>query len=133
MFEQLGEPKEQQPPDLWDRLTRKAALVVGLCSTPFYFAFAILGNPGRGRAAAMCAFVFFTTIWLRWDLRGKAWFWITLALLVAVHLPLLFLVRWSNTNYPGVTLLPIGLADLAIVYGPIRLLEIVVSRRSKAD
>lgn len=125
------EGTERQTP--WDRLTRKAAWVVILCSAPFFVVFAILGDLGRGRAVAICAAVFFTTIWLRWDLRRKMWFWITLALLVAAHLPLLFLVRWSSASYPGVTLLPIALADLAIVYGPIRLLEMAGSRRSQGS
>jgi hypothetical protein len=101
-----------------------------LCSAPFFLVFSILGDPGRGRAVAICVAIFFTTIWLRWDLKGKIWFWITLATLFAVHLPVLLLVRWSNASYAGAALLPIALADLAVVYGPIRLLEMAVSRRS---
>jgi len=121
------------PATPWDRLTRKATLVVILCALPIAIVFGSHGYLGRGRAVGICATIFFTTIWLRWDLRGKFWFWITLGLLAAAHLPLLLFVRWTDASYPGgYGLLPPALADFAIVYGPIRLLEIAQARHSQA-
>ena len=121
------------PPTPWDRMTRKATFAVVLCGIAVAIAFESQGNPGRGRAAGLCASIFFMTIWLRWDLRTKFWFWLTLGFLVAAHLPMLLLVRWTDTSYPGgYGLIPAALVDLAIVYGPIRLIETALARRSQA-
>jgi hypothetical protein len=126
---QLVEAEQQNP---WDRLTRKAALAISLFAAPIYVLFACFGEPARGRAAAICAFIFLGILWLRWDLRGRAWFWVTYGALLVFHIPVVYLIRWSNTNYPGVVLLPLGLVDFAIVYSPIRLLERVQSRQSQS-
>lgn len=122
------------PSTPWDRMTRNATLAVVLCGIAVAIAFESQGNPGRGRAAGLCATIFFLTIWLRWDLSREFWYWITLALLAAVHLPLLLLVQWTDTSYPGgYGLIPAALVDLAIVYGPIRLIETVLARRSQGS
>ena len=69
---------------------------------------------------------------MRWDLRKRVWFWVTLTVLALLHVPLILLVPWSNTNYPGVVLLPQALLDLAIVYGCIKLIEKAMNRSDKA-
>jgi hypothetical protein len=107
----------------FDRLTRKAALVVTLCAVPLYFAFAYVGDPAKGRVASICVAMIITAIWMRWDLRKRAWFWVTIAILVLLHLPLVMLVPWTNNNYPGAVLLPEALLDLAIIYGAIKLVD----------
>jgi hypothetical protein len=107
---------------------RKVALVILLCTAPLSF---VIADPGRARAAAVCAGVFGYTIWSRWHLRHKVWFWIVLALLAAAHLPLILLVRWSDTSLPPYGLIPIMLVDLAYVCGPIWLIEEAMSKDSK--
>jgi hypothetical protein len=120
------------PPTPWDRLTRKVSLVVILCTFPIFLFFDIHGETGRGRAVGFCTYIFITTIWLRWDLRKKLWFWIALGLLAAAHLPFFFLIRWSGEGHAYPMLIPDLLADFAVVYGPIRLLERAISRRSQS-
>jgi hypothetical protein len=77
----------------------------------------------------MFAFIFITTIYLRWDLKRKFWFWIMLCRLTAAHLPLRFLVRWTDESHGVYGDIPSAPADFAIVYEPIRLLEIALTRR----
>jgi len=120
------------PSTPWHRLTRKVSFVVVLCAMSIAIFVWSHGYQGRGRAAYIFASIFITTIWLRWDLRKKFWFWITLGLLAAAHLPLLFLIRWSNESYGVYGLVPYALADFAVVYGPIRLLEMAIARRSQS-
>jgi len=74
-----------------------------------------------------------TAVWIYWDLRKRVWFWATITILVLLHVPLVLFVPWSNTDYPGVVLLPIGLLDLAIVYGCIKLVEKVMNKSSKSE
>ena len=105
------------------------ALIILLCSAPFFFYF--LADLGRTRAAGICACVSGLTIWTRRHLRSKVWFWIVLALLAAAHVPLILLVRWSNASLPAYGLIPILLVDFAYVCGPIWLIENALSRESK--
>jgi hypothetical protein len=108
---------------------RKVALVILLCvmiSLDF-----LIADPGRARAAAVCACVFGTTIWTRSHLRHKVWFWIVLVLLAALHLPLILLVRWSDAWISSYGLLGIALIDFAYVCGPIWLIEEALSCESK--
>jgi hypothetical protein len=116
----------------FDRLTRTLALVALAIALPFFFLFASFGEPAKGRAAAISVGMIVAVIWMRWDLRKRLWLWITIAIWVLLHVPLVLLVPWSNTNYPGVVLLPQALLDLAVVYGCIKLIEKVMKRSDKA-
>ncbi|HEV2646343.1 MAG TPA: hypothetical protein VGU46_08280 [Acidobacteriaceae bacterium] len=100
-----------------DTLTRTSALVTALCSSPLYFLFAYLGDPGRGTAAAMCMFVVITSARAFWDGRKSIWFWVTLVIVVLLHTPFILLVPWSNRSYPGIVLAPVGLVDFGFSYG----------------
>ena len=117
----------------FDRLTRKSALVVLLCSAPFFFIFAFLGDPARGRSAAGCCGMIMLAVWMRWDIRKRVWFWATITILVLLHVPLILFIPWTNSNYPGVVLLPAGLLDFTIVYWCIKLAEKVMSRGDAAS
>jgi hypothetical protein len=111
-----------------DKQDRKVALVILVCAITFSL---FIVDPGRARAIAVCVGVFGTTIWTRQHLRRKVWFWIVLVVLAALHLPLIFLVRWSDVSLPAYGLIPITLVDYAFVCGPIWLIEEALSRESK--
>jgi hypothetical protein len=115
----------------FDRLSRTTALVALLCSLPFFFLFEYLGDPAKGRAAAGCVGMIVFVVWIRWDLRKRVWFWATITILVLLHAPLVLFIPWTNNNYPGVVLLPLGLLDLAIVYGCVKLAEKVMNKSHK--
>jgi hypothetical protein len=51
------------------------------------------------------------TIALRWKLRGRMWFWITMAFLIALHVPLILFIPWTTKWIPALVLTPIGIAD----------------------
>jgi len=116
----------------FDRLTRKSALIVLLCALPFFFLFAALGDPAKGRAAATCAGMIATAALIGWDLRKRAWFWVTIAILALLHIPVVLLIPWTNKNYPGIVLLPGALLDLAVVYGCIKLAEKLMTKKGGA-
>jgi hypothetical protein len=122
-------------PTPWDRMTRQVAVVLLLCALPVAVAFGIHGNFVRGAAAELCTFIFLATIWLRWDLSGKFWFWITLCLLAIAHVRLLLFVPAGGQRVwigPYGYLVP-ALADFAVIYGPIRLIETVIAKRSRTS
>jgi hypothetical protein len=52
---------------------------------------------------------------LRWKLRRHVWFWITMTILAALHVPLILLVPWSTKWIPAVVTAPVSIADLCIM------------------
>jgi len=68
-----------------------------------------------------------------WDLKDKAWYWITIAVIVLLHVPLILLVPWPLKQWSYVQLLPMGLLDFGLAYGIIRLVEKVMERVRRED
>jgi hypothetical protein len=126
----MTEIEDDEAKGPFDRLTRSTALVVLLCSSPVYFIFSAMGDPAKGRAAFIMTGMIIFAVILCWELRRHIWFWTTLVLLIVLHWPLLQFVPWSNKNYPGVALLPHALIDFAVVYGCIKLVELLVKESS---
>ena len=117
----MAELTENQSPDLF---TRKWLLVVILCMIPPFVLFAFLGHdPGRGRAASGSVIVLMYAARACWNLRKHTWFWVTFAIIIAVHVLLILLIPWTSKSYPGTLLLPVAAVDYGIVYGVIKLIE----------
>jgi hypothetical protein len=117
----MAELTVNQSPDLF---TRKWLLVVILCMIPPFVLFAFLGHdPGRGRAASGSVIVIMYAARACWNLRKHAWLWVTLAIVIAVHVLLVLLIPWTSKSYPGTLLLPVAAVDYGIVYGVIKLIE----------
>jgi hypothetical protein len=104
-------------------LTQKWGLLAGACSLLALFAFAYLGDAGRGRAAAISLAVILIAARARWDLKKFGWFWVTLVVVTGLHVPLVLFIPWTARSYPATTLLPIAVVDYALVYGCIKLAE----------
>lgn len=119
----MNEMKSNQSPDVF---SRKWLLIVILCMVPLFFLFALSGDPGRGREAAISGGLIAMAIKARWDLRKYAWFWAIAAVLIALHMFLVFRVPWTDKSYPAYTLLPFGMLDYGIMYGTFKLAEVMM-------
>ena len=51
-------------------------------------------------------------ITMRWKLRGHVWFWVTMTLLAALHLPFILFIPWTTKWIPAVVIAPFGVLDL---------------------
>jgi hypothetical protein len=49
---------------------------------------------------------------MRWKLRRRPWFWITMGFLAAIHQPLIVFVPWTTKWIPAVVIAPFGMLDL---------------------
>lgn len=119
------ETEDQSPPEL----TRKDGLMAMLYASPIMLLFAYLGNWQRGLGAWACAGIVLLVVRMRWDLRNRAWFWVTVATMGVLQIPLVWYVPWSNTNLSSASLLPVGLLDFGIVYGCVKLAEKVMGKQ----
>src|ERR1700742_5136225 len=92
----------------WSSFLQIAA-VAGASFIVFFF---ILPNhPGTGGAVSVCVIGEISAARACWDRRHHLWFWLTLAATTFVQGAVIMLVPWPETRFPGIVLLPIGLAD----------------------
>lgn len=114
-------------------MTRKWAILAAVCTSPLFGIFAYFGDPGRGQAAWVGAGMIAVAGRLLWRLRDRPWYWVTLAVIVGLHVPLILFIRWPFKQYSYMQLLPLGFLDFAVVYGVIRLVERVIEGDSSAS
>ena len=109
----------------WGRYFWAIAMVV--LTSPLFFLFDSFGKPGNGRAAWIGAGVILIAMKMRWELRKHAWFWLTILCIVGVHVPLVLFVPWTSRWIPAMGILPIGVADIAAIFGCLHIVEKLMS------
>ena len=121
-------PSEQRGRGDW------TGLIVAACLSPVFFAFVYLGKPELGFTVAIVLGMATIAIKSRWKLSRYSWFWATIALVAAIHIPFLFLVHWPTTNVPTIAYsMPFGVADFLLISGAISLAEKLFSKNNVSD
>ena len=124
---------EQSPPEQQGR-TDYTGLIIGALLAPVFFIFIYLGKAEMGFTVFIVLGMVMLAIKLRWRLRRHAWFWGTIALILVLHIPFLFIVRWPQTNIPTLAFsLPLGIADFLLISGALSLAEKVFSKGHFSD
>ena len=59
-----------------------------------------------------CVAVLGLAIAVKWSLRRRTWFWITMTILAALHVPLILFVPWTTKWVPAIAIAAIDSADL---------------------
>jgi hypothetical protein len=111
-----------------DMSVRKWLLLTMLSMIPMFLLFTYFGDAGKGRAAAIATGAIMLAVGGRSSLKSQRWFWVTLTIIIAVHVLLVLLIPWTSKSYPGPILLPFGALDYFIVWGCIKLVEKAMSR-----
>jgi hypothetical protein len=104
-------------------LTRKAALLAMLFSSPVLLFFIYLGRSDEGIGAWVCAGFIVHSIRVRWGLRRNAWFWIATAIAILLQVPFVVFVPWGDSYMSFVSFLPFGVLDFAIIWACFNLAE----------
>ena len=116
MFD-FDQPKEKGPVDY------TGLKIVGILA-PVFFLITFLSNADMGLAACIVLGMVMLAIKLRWDLRKHLWFWVVIGFILALHIPLVRIVRWPQGNVPTLFYtMPVGIADFLIILGAVRLGE----------
>lgn len=120
-------PKVQEPPDY-------TGLKIVAVLAPVFFLFVLLGNADLGLSVCIVLGVVILAIKLRWHLRKHVWFWAVIAIALALHVPLVFMIRWPHGNGPTLLYtMPLGIADFVIISGALMLAEKFFLRDSTSD
>jgi hypothetical protein len=110
-------PKEKEPVDY-------TGLKIGAMVAPVFFLVTFLYNADAGLAACIVLGVILFAIKIRWYLRRHLWFWAVIAVILALHVPLVFMVRWPQGNVPTLFYtMPLGIADFLIISGALGLAQ----------
>lgn len=115
-------PKEKEPVDY-------TGLKIVAILAPVFFLFVFLGNADMGLSACIVLAMIMLAIKIRWHLRKHLWFWAIIVFMLALHVPLLFLVRWPQGNVPTLFYtMPIGIADFLVILCAVGLAEKFLSK-----
>ena len=99
--------------------------LIAICTLPVMLPFVLLNESGRGWNAWLFTMILVGIVRVRWELRGYIWFWLTVVGLLGLHVPLILWAPWTNVNYLGMAMAPVILVDFAVVYGVIKIAEML--------
>jgi hypothetical protein len=71
-----------------------------------------LGRFDLARPALYSVAMLGVTVVIKWKLRRHLWFWITMTVIVALHVLLVLFVPWNTKWVPAIVIIPIGIVDL---------------------
>jgi hypothetical protein len=96
---------------------------------PVFFLITFLSNADTGLAACIVLGMIMLAVKIRWNLRKHIWFWAIIAIILVLHVPLAFMVRWPQGNGPTLFYtMPVGIADFLIILGATGLAERLFSK-----
>jgi phosphatidylserine synthase len=61
--------------------------------------------------SAMCTIA----VRLKWELRDRPWFWITMAIVVLIHILLIVNIPWTSRWIPSIAMAAVASADLIVI------------------
>lgn len=94
------------------RLSWKGGLCVFFGTILLALMFVSIGRFDLARPTMVPVAMVSLVIAMRWKLRTHGWFWITIIILAALHLPLILFIPWTTKWIPAILIAPIGIADL---------------------
>jgi hypothetical protein len=116
--------------------TDYTGLIIAAILAPVYLVFYLLNKEEMGRSVFIVLGMTMLAIRIRWDLRNRFWFWLVIVFVLALHIPLLFFVRWPEGYHgwlPAIGTLPIGLADVLIILGVVGFVEKFIVKSPPPD
>jgi hypothetical protein len=81
-------------------------------SLPVYLLFVYFRRFDLARPTVFSVAIVVIAIAMRWKLRQHVWFWGTMIIFAALHVPLILFVPWTTKWVPALVIIPIGFADL---------------------
>jgi hypothetical protein len=88
-------------------------LIIG--SLPMYWLFDNSGKLNLALPTLNCLGMLGFAIGVKWKLRRHAWFWGTITILAALHVPLILFVPWTTKWVPAIAIALIDSVDLIVM------------------
>jgi len=124
----------QQPPSEEKEPTDYTGLILAAILAPVILVFIYLHKADTGLTVFIILGMIIFAIKIRWSLRKHFWFWAAIAIVLLLHIPLFFVVRWPQNNFPTIAYsMPLGIMDFLLITGAIGIAEKIFSRDSSHD
>ena len=88
-------------------------LIIG--SLPIYWLFDHFSKLSSALPTLNCIAVLCFAIATKWKLRRGAWFWFTMAIIAALHIPLILFLPWTARWVPAFAIAAIDSVDLIVI------------------
>jgi hypothetical protein len=103
-------------------------LIIG--SLPMFWLFDHLGKLRLGLPTLNSIGMLGLAIAAKWKLRQRAWFWVTMFVIAALHVPLILLVPWTTKWVPAIVIAVIDSADICVMLAILAVVEKFVEARA---
>lgn len=130
LFDQ-EELEGQEPPE--QDGGKSLGYLIVLFMLPVMIFFTHLGKTELGVSIALCLAMNFLAVGICWDLRRRWWFWAVVVLVLALHVPVILMIKWPDWWVSRFALLPIGLADMLVTVGVVRFVEKFIVKSPPPD
>jgi hypothetical protein len=96
-------------------LSWRTRLFIFMIGAPTTFLFALYGRLDLALPLMIITGVLGLVILFKWKLRRHAWFWITMVVIAALHVPLILFVPWTTSWVPALAITVIASADFCMI------------------
>ncbi len=104
---------------------RKYDWLAIIAMLPVFVAIWHFSTQEKALATSGTLFLFYVLISVMWNCRREKWFWLAIAVLVLIHVAVIWLVPFQLPTGPSLTyVLPIMMADGFAMFGVLRWLEV---------
>src|SRR5437879_4463920 len=97
------------------RLPWWGLLCLGTVSLPIYWLFDHFGRLNLALPILSSIVVLGFAIAVKWKMRRHVWFWITMTILAALHVPLILFVPWTTKWVPALAIAGIVSVDICVM------------------
>lgn len=120
-------PKPKEPVDY-------TGLKIVAILAPVFFLITFLANADMGLTVCIILGMIMLAVKIRWCLRKHIWFWAIIVVILALHAPLVSMVRFPQGHAPTLFYtMPLGIADFLIILGAVGLAERFFSKSSSSN
>jgi hypothetical protein len=97
------------------RLSWRTKLLIIVFGAPLTFLFALYGRLELALPLMNIIGVLGLMILFKWKLKKQAWFWVTMAVIAALHVPLILFVPWGTRWVPALAIAVIDSVDFCLI------------------
>lgn len=108
-------------------------LAIAFAAVIFLIPFLLLGRFDLALPSLLSVGMIAFAVYSNWKLRRFWWFWASIALICVLHLYLIPRSPWVAENLSSIVVVTIGLADLGLIVGLIKLVELICRDREESN
>jgi hypothetical protein len=97
------------------RLSWRTKVFIFVLGAPMTFLFALYGRLELALPLMIIVGVLGLVILFKWKLRRHGWFWISIVVIAALHVPLILFVPWTTRWVPALVITVIASADFCLI------------------